>query len=44
MKIAVAQLNFHIGNFEGNTKKMLKAVATAKKQGADIVCLSLIHI
>jgi NAD+ synthase (glutamine-hydrolysing) len=40
MKIAVAQLNFHIGNFEGNTKKMLKAVATAKKQGADIVCFS----
>lgn len=40
MKIAVAQLNLHIGNFEGNTKKMLKAVATAKKQGADIVCFS----
>ena len=40
MKIAVAQLNFHIGNFEGNVKKMLKAVATAKKQGADIVCFS----
>ncbi len=40
MKIAVAQLNFHIGNFEGNTNKMLKAVATAKKQGADIVCFS----
>ncbi len=40
MKIAVAQLNFHIGNFDGNVKKMLKAVATAKKQGADIVCFS----
>lgn len=40
MKIAVAQLNFHIGNFEGNVKKMLKAVVTAKKQGADIVCFS----
>ena len=40
MKIAVAQLNFLIGNFEGNVKKMLKAVATAKKQGADIVCFS----
>ena len=40
MKIAVAQLNFHIGNFEGNVKKMLKAVATAKKQKADIVCFS----
>ena len=40
MKIAVAQLNFHIGNFHGNLKKMLEAVAQAKKQKADIVCFS----
>ncbi len=40
MKIAIAQLNFHIGNFEGNVQKMLEAVATAKEQGADIVCFS----
>jgi NAD+ synthase (glutamine-hydrolysing) len=40
MKIAIAQLNFHIGNFEGNVRKMLDAVATAKKQGADLVCFS----
>ncbi len=40
MKIAIAQLNFHIGNFEGNVQKMLEAVATAKTQGADIVCFS----
>lgn len=38
MKIAVAQLNYHIGNFEGNVSKMLNAVETAKAQGADIVC------
>lgn len=37
MKIAVAQLNYHIGNFEGNLKSMLAATATAKTQGADIV-------
>ena len=37
MKIAIAQLNYHIGNFEGNLEKMLKASATAKEQGADIV-------
>lgn len=37
MKIAIAQLNYHIGNFEGNLQKMLKATATAKEQGADIV-------
>jgi len=40
MKIAVAQLNFHIGNFEGNLAKMLRAVDTAKDQGADLVCFS----
>lgn len=37
MKIALAQLNYHIGNFEGNLQKMLTAVETAKEQGADIV-------
>lgn len=37
MKIAIAQLNYHIGNFEGNLQKMLKATADAKVQGADIV-------
>lgn len=40
MKIAIAQINYHIGNFEGNTKKMLQAVADAKEQGADLVCFS----
>ena len=40
MKIAVAQLNFQVGNFEGNVQKMLAAVKTAKKQKADIVCFS----
>lgn len=38
MKIAIAQLNYHIGNFAGNLQKMLDAVQTAKSQGADIVC------
>lgn len=37
MKIAIGQLNYHIGNFERNLEKMLKATEEAKKQGADIV-------
>jgi NAD+ synthase (glutamine-hydrolysing) len=37
MKIAIAQLNFHIGNFEGNLQKMLKATAEAKGKAADII-------
>jgi NAD+ synthase (glutamine-hydrolysing) len=40
MRIAIAQLNFHIGNFEGNLQKMLDAVATAKEQRADLICFS----
>lgn len=44
MKIAIAQLNYHIGNFEGNAAKILDAVATAKSQGADIVVFSELSI
>lgn len=38
MRIALAQLNYHIGNFAGNLEKMLNAVEDAKNQGADIIC------
>ncbi|MFN8304089.1 MAG: NAD+ synthase [Saprospiraceae bacterium] len=38
MKIALAQLNYHIGNFEGNLQKMLDAAAEARKLGADLIC------
>ena len=40
MRIALAQLNFHIGNFSGNVAKMLDAIKTAKNQGADLICFS----
>lgn len=38
MRIAIAQFNAHIGNFEGNLSKMLQMTAEAKTQGADIIC------
>ncbi len=38
MKISIAQINYHIGNFEGNLNKMLEAVKKAKSEKADIVC------
>lgn len=44
MRIALAQLNFHIGNFDGNVDKMIDAVAEAKKQNADIVCFAELAI
>ena len=37
MKITLAQLNFRIGDFEGNLSKMLEAVAKAKAAKADII-------
>ena len=37
MKIALAQLNYHIGNFEYNTKKIIDHIALAKAGGADLV-------
>jgi NAD+ synthase (glutamine-hydrolysing) len=38
MKITLAQINFHIGNFEGNVKKMIDAIAAAKEESSDIIC------
>ncbi len=40
MKIFLAQQNYHIGNFEHNTKKIIAAIETAKQQGGDIIVFS----
>ena len=40
MKIALAQQNYHIGNFEDNVKKIISGIDWAKKQGADLVVFS----
>jgi NAD+ synthase (glutamine-hydrolysing) len=40
MKISLAQQNYHIGNFESNTAKIISAIEQAKKDGADIVVFS----
>lgn len=37
MRIAIAQLNSHIGNFEGNVSRILEAVAEARSQGAELI-------
>ncbi|MCB0741239.1 MAG: NAD+ synthase [Chitinophagaceae bacterium] len=37
MKIALAQQNYHIGNFEANTQKIIEGIAKAKEQGAELV-------
>src|SRR5579862_2031369 len=40
MKIALAQQNYHIGNFEKNTEKIIGAIGEAKRLGADLVVFS----
>ncbi|MFA6084901.1 NAD+ synthase [Mucilaginibacter sp.] len=40
MKIALAQLNYHVGNFESNTNKIIAHIHEAKEKGADLVVFS----
>ena len=40
MKIALAQQNYHIGNFEQNARKIIDAINWAKAEGADLVVFS----
>jgi len=44
MKIFLAQQNYHIGNFESNTKKIIAAIEEAKKQGGDLILFSELSI
>jgi len=40
MKIALAQQNYHIGNFEKNRQKIIDGITRAKQQNADLVVFS----
>jgi len=44
MKIALAQLNYHIGNFEANTEKIIAHIKNAKDSGADLVVFAELAI
>ncbi len=44
MKIAIAQLNYHIGNFESNTSQIIKSIDKAREEGADIVLFAELAI
>jgi len=37
VKIALAQINYHIGNFERNTSKIIAALDEARRAGAELV-------
>lgn len=40
MKIILAQQNYHIGNFESNTQKIIEAIQSAKSKSADLIVFS----
>ena len=44
MKIALAQQNYHIGNFEYNTRRIIEGIEEAKKRGADLVVFSELSV
>jgi len=44
MKLALAQLNYHIGNFEANERKITEAIQDARKEGAELVVFAELAI
>lgn len=44
MKIFLAQQNYHIGNFEANTEKIIAAIREAKANGGDLIVFSELSI
>lgn len=44
MKIAIAQLNYHIGNFPLNTSKIIDHIGKAKASGADLVVFTELSV
>jgi len=40
MKITLAQINYHVGNFEKNSKLIIDAIGKAKKDKSDLIVLS----
>ncbi|KAF0237969.1 MAG: NAD+ synthase [Prolixibacteraceae bacterium] len=44
MKVALAQLNYTIGDFEGNSAKIIAHIDKAKNEGADLVVFSELSV
>ncbi len=44
MKIAIAQLNYHIGNFAQNTSKIIDHIGKAKAEGAELVVFTELSV
>lgn len=44
LKIYLAQQNYHIGNFEANTEKIIAAIREAKEAGGDLIVFSELSV
>jgi NAD+ synthase (glutamine-hydrolysing) len=44
MRIFLAQQNYHIGNFESNTQKIIHAIHEAKRMGGDLIVFSELSV
>jgi len=44
MKVAFAQLNYTIGDFEGNSEKIIAEILQSKEQGVDLVLFSELSV
>ena len=44
MKIFLAQQNYHIGNIEANTAKIIEAIIQAKEQHGDVILFSELSV
>ena len=44
LKITLAQLNYHTGNFELNTQKIIEAINKAKSEQADLIVFSELSV
>ncbi len=44
MKIALAQLNYHVGNFKYNTEKIIDAITKAKQEQCDLIVFSELSV
>lgn len=44
MQIALAQLNYHVGNFNHNAEKIINTIQEAEKKGAELVIFSELSV
>ncbi|MCE1199874.1 MAG: hypothetical protein LWW85_12975, partial [Marinilabiliales bacterium] len=44
MRIALAQLNYHVGNFPENRERIIAAIEKAKSEQADLVVFSELSV